>query len=726
MLIAAVATNALSQPTPPLVKPRVTLGESATGRLSSSPARGVSEHFRMLREKAVNGDKLRVIVGVRTPFAPEGALSPTVTAVQRREIGRAQAAVERRLPRSDQARIHKFSSLPFIAMDVDIEQLDALGDMDEVTHIQEDQQRKLLLDTSIPFIRADQNWASGYTGNNWAVAVLDDGIQNTHPFLSSRIVSEACYSSHYPGSNLFSLCPGYATSSVASGSASNCLLPDSSYLWACTHGTHVAGISSGSGSTGGVSYSGVAKTSPIISVQVFTWDNSAGDVGAFDSDIIKGLNRVYELRTSHNIASVNMSLGGGAYTSQSACDADNTPTKAAIDQLRSVGIATIIASGNNGYYNGISAPGCISSAVSVGATLNSSNSVASYSNSASFLDLLAPGSTIMSSVPLNTYDSYNGTSMATPHVAGCWSVLKSAKPAATPDEIENALKSTGVPVTDTKSGIITPRIDCKAAQDLLLGTGSTFYELTVAITGNGTGTITSSPGGINCGNTCLGNFAEGTAVTLTASPAAGDKFLGWSGACTGTGSCIVNMTSARSVTASFQAGEAVLVLNQQGLSGTTGSTRNFSFAVPASASNLRIEMTAGAGISTGDADLYVRFGAPPNTTTYDCRPYLQGNYETCSIATPAAGTYYAMVVARSDYTNVNLRATYDLSCTSPTVTLSGTITSALSHNTCAPITTSGSVRLTSTADVQLRSDEYIRLSPGFRIDSGARLRATTD
>jgi hypothetical protein len=65
----------------------------------------------------------------------------------------------------------------------------------------------------------------------------------------------------------------------------------------------------------------------------------------------------------------------------------------------------------------------------------------------------------------------------------------------------------------------------------------------------GNGTVTSNPGGINCGNVCQAEFTEGTSVTLTAQPASGSSFSGWNGACSGTGSCTVTMDQARSVTA---------------------------------------------------------------------------------------------------------------------------------------------------------------------------------
>jgi len=83
-------------------------------------------------------------------------------------------------------------------------------------------------------------------------------------------------------------------------------------------------------------------------------------------------------------------------------------------------------------------------------------------------------------------------------------------------------------------------------------TTPTFLPLIISRTGNGTGTVTSSPVGINCGNTCQATFAEGTQVTLLATPNSGSFFSGWSGACSGTApTCVVTMTQASNVTATF-------------------------------------------------------------------------------------------------------------------------------------------------------------------------------
>jgi len=96
-------------------------------------------------------------------------------------------------------------------------------------------------------------------------------------------------------------------------------------------------------------------------------------------------------------------------------------------------------------------------------------------------------------------------------------------------------------------------------------------------------------------------------------------------------------------------------LNETNLSGAKNSTKNFSMDVPAGASNLVFAMSDGSG----DADLYVRFGSAPTTSSYDCRPYVGGNAETCNISNAQTGTYYVMVRAYSAYSGVNLIGTYD-------------------------------------------------------------------
>lgn len=100
------------------------------------------------------------------------------------------------------------------------------------------------------------------------------------------------------------------------------------------------------------------------------------------------------------------------------------------------------------------------------------------------------------------------------------------------------------------------------------------YNLTTSRSGNGAGTITSSPAGITCGATCSAPFDHGTQVTLTAASAVGSNFTGWSGGgCSGVGTCIVTMTAATSVTATFTLNQYTLNVSKSGIgSGTVTSS----------------------------------------------------------------------------------------------------------------------------------------------------------
>ncbi|WP_223878070.1 proprotein convertase P-domain-containing protein [Luteimonas sp. MC1825] len=91
-----------------------------------------------------------------------------------------------------------------------------------------------------------------------------------------------------------------------------------------------------------------------------------------------------------------------------------------------------------------------------------------------------------------------------------------------------------------------------------------------------------------------------------------------------------------------------------GIAGAASSTQSWTISVPAGASNLTIASSGG----TGDADLYVRFGSAPTTTAYDCRPYRAGNAESCSFATPQAGTYHVMLRGYSAFSGVTLTGSY--------------------------------------------------------------------
>jgi len=415
------------------------------------------QKFRDLDRKTRLDGTVSVIVKLRVAFRPEGGMRRMAEIRAQRElINQTRDLLVKGLNRHNPRSLKRFDSVPYVAVKVNTEGLEALRLSSDVIDIHEDELVSLTLSESTPLVGAQAAWSNGFTGIGKTVAILDTGMDKTHSFLSGKVVSEACYSTSNPTNGVSSLCPGGVTESTSVDSGINC-----TGLSGCDHGTHVAGIAAGKGS----SFSGVARDANLISIQVFSRFDNSSDCGgsgpcirSFTSDLMKGLERVYALRNTYSIASVNMSLGGGRFTSN--CDTD--PLKGIIDQLRSAGIATVIASGNSGFSDAIGSPACISSAVSVGATGDggriSGNAIASYSNSAQFLNLLAPGDFITSSVPGGGFAIFSGTSMAAPHVAGAWAVLRQKFPTASVTEILNLLTDTGVKLSDPRNGVILPRI----------------------------------------------------------------------------------------------------------------------------------------------------------------------------------------------------------------------------------------------------------------------------
>ena len=442
------------------------LGNSHLFAAEITPPPTINITTQQLLDKSKSNNSLHVIATLNIDYKPEGKIKdPQQIMKQRGTIHSQQQNLLNDLPEKTSTSAKLFTYTPQVALTVDEQTLKTLIEDPSIISIQEDIPVPPLLADSTPLINADNVWTSGYTGSGQTVAILDTGVDYAHEFLSEKMVSEACYSSGT------SLCPNGLSVDETAGSGVNCDLG----TYGCDHGTHVAGIAVGNGDT----FSGVAKDADLIAIQIFSqftgsnctnYGISSPCALTYTSDQILGLERVYELRSTYNIASVNMSIGGSIYGDY--CDTD--ARKSIIDTLRSVEIATVIASGNDGSSTGISSPACISTAISVGSTTKL-DSISSFSNSSAQLDLLAPGSSIYSASAESTYTYKSGTSMATPHVAGAWALLKSKFPSASVSTILSALVNSGVSIYDSRNSLTFPRIDLDNALTSINDLAKTWY-----------------------------------------------------------------------------------------------------------------------------------------------------------------------------------------------------------------------------------------------------------
>ena len=390
------------------------------------------------------------------------------------------------------SKVRDYTNLPYAVYTVDAAGESALKASPLVASVTDDTILKPLTNTPIPTIGGSavngfSDGSNNFTGNGYAVAVVDSGVDKNHPALSGKVISEACFGANgdYSDVTVVSLCPGAATSSTAAGSGQDCTLAG------CGHGTEVAGAAAMAhgavdidGDSTNEHLSGTAKNASIVAVQINVRLNEkagtdyCGDgVGTLSSCALPmqslylaGLDYIATLSASKPIAAANLSIGSTTdfASSNSECNAfggvSMFNTTAAV--LKSHNIAPIVAAGNSGatpsYRNKVGAPACADQAIAVAATNITGTAVASYSNNGSLTDLLAPGGDYDGSNPdslmwlpqngTSSVTGTQGTSFAAPMVAGTYAVLREAHPNATVAQLTNILQSTGTNVTDARTG----------------------------------------------------------------------------------------------------------------------------------------------------------------------------------------------------------------------------------------------------------------------------------
>lgn len=261
-------------------------------------------------------------------------------------------------------------------------------------------------------IKTPQAWDTTIGSSQVQIAILDTGITNSHDDLTSQVESWVNFSSA-------------PTSFDQNG-----------------HGSHVAGIAAAI-TNNGLGAAGTGRQTHLQSVKVLG-DNGSG----YYSWVINGI----YWAADNGAEVINMSLGGSS---------GSTSLKEAINYAWNKGVVLVAAAGNNGNSWPVY-PAYYTNNIAVAATDQNDNK-AYFSTYGSWVDVAAPGVAIVSTLPNNSYAFYNGTSMATPHVAGVAALIKAAFPGFSNQQVRNKLEETADKISGTGSYWTYGRVNALAA-----------------------------------------------------------------------------------------------------------------------------------------------------------------------------------------------------------------------------------------------------------------------
>lgn len=360
------------------------------GKIVASTALLISVAFSSSIASAAEEAKEKYLIG----FNEQEAVSEFVEQVEAND----EVAILSEEEEVEIELLHEFETIPVLSVELSPEDVDALELDPAISYIEEDAEVTTMAQTvpwGISRVQAPAAHNRGLTGSGVKVAVLDTGI-STHPDL--RIRGGA------------SFVPGEPSTQDGNG-----------------HGTHVAGTIAALDNSIGVL--GVAPNAELYAVKV---------LGASGSGSVSSIAQGLEWAGNNMMHVANLSLG---------LQAPSATLEQAVNSATSRGVLVVAASGNSGA-GSISYPARYANAMAVGAT-DQNNERASFSQYGAGLDIVAPGVNILSTWPGSTYASLNGTSMATPHVAGAAALVKQKNPSWSNVQIRNHLKNTATSLGDT-------------------------------------------------------------------------------------------------------------------------------------------------------------------------------------------------------------------------------------------------------------------------------------
>lgn len=545
-------------------------------------------------------------------------------------------------------------------------------------------------------VRAPMVWAKGVNGQGVTIAGEDTGYQWDHPAIKTK----------YRGWNGTSVNHSYNWHDAAKSGSSSCAPNSPAPCDDNGHGTHTVGTMVGDGGSGnqigvapGAKWIGCRNMisgvgTPATYIECLQWLIAPTDINGQNPDPSKA---------------PDISSHSWGCPPSEGCTS-STILKTAVENVVNAGIMVIAAAGNEGSScNTITDPPGIHDAAFTIASSTSGNAMSSFSSRGPVAsaatnkpDITAPGSSVRSAYPTNSYSSLSGTSMATPHVAGVAALIIAANPseyrgqpakiaavlrASAARTLSNSQSCGGIAATTYPNPVFgSGLIDAYAAY--LLATGSsvptTSLSNNVPVTVNAatgvqlkysffipvpppveqlTSLSLKLTGGTGNGNIYIKRESEPTTTSYLAKSdgASNLETIEFSTPLAGTYYILMNAASAvnsASLVASYKVApfpgnvlsSGVPVV---GISLAKNATKTFTINVPAGKTKLIFKLSGGSG----DGDIYAKFGIAPTTTSYDAKSDGSTNAETITINAPKAGTYFLLMSAYGAVSGATLLAT---------------------------------------------------------------------